>query len=158
MIKSIYGKIKLNKHICPLCGNSILNNDSFFSCDVCNYSNEDEEAKTFEIIVPPSGIRKIPSRDIQGKLLEIQNNKCYWCANKFGTPYWKNNKIRFLRIHWDHKIPFSYEKANRDDNWVASCNICNLFKSNFLFKTDKECRMFLLKKWEILINKNEISF
>ncbi|MBW2126310.1 MAG: hypothetical protein JRH08_11570 [Deltaproteobacteria bacterium] len=157
MIKAIFGKVKLNRHICPKCRNAILNSTRKFTCDVCGYEKTDEEAKKYKIIVPPPGIRKSPARSIQKKILEIQSYRCYWCANKFGMPYWKNNRLRYLKIHWDHKIHFSFEQTNRDDNWVASCNICNLFKSNFLFKSDADCRDFLLLKWERAIKKDKLS-
>ena len=157
MIKAIYGKFKFNKHTCPNCRNSLLNKTRSFICDVCGYQEKEEKAKKFKVIVPPPGIRKRPPMVIQKIILEIQSNKCYWCGNKFETAYWKNDKLRFLKIQWDHKIPFSYTKTNRNDNWVASCNVCNSFKSNFMFKTDKECRNFLLRKWQIALDKEEIS-
>jgi len=157
MIKAIYGKVKFNRHTCPKCKNSLLNNSLWFKCDICGYNNQDEEATTFKVIVPPPGIRKAPPRYIQKQILKAQDDKCYWCANKFKSIYWKNNKVKFLRIHWDHKIPFSSEQTNRDENWVASCNICNLFKSNFMFKTDEECRSFILRRWQKSIDKDEIS-
>jgi len=156
MIKAIYGKVKLNLHSCPNCGNRLLNNSQWFICDVCFYSNKDDKAKKFKVIVPPPGIRKSPPRDIQKTILSIQNNKCYWCGSEFGIAYWKDGKIKHLKIHWDHKIPFSYEQTNRDDNWVASCNICNLFKSNFMFKKEEECQEFILRKWQKSIDKDKI--
>lgn len=157
MIKAIYGKVSFNSHLCPNCKNRLLNNSQWFICDVCGYSNKDDKAKKFKVIVPPPGIKKKPPRSLQKMLLEIQNNKCYWCSNEFDSIYWKNNKVKFLKIHWDHKNPFSFEQTNRGDNWVASCNICNLFKSNFMFKTDKECRNFILRRWQKEIDKGNIS-
>lgn len=87
MIKAIYGKIKFNRHECPSCGNSLLNNSPWFKCDVCGYSNCDEKATKFKVIVPPPGIRKTP----------------------------------------------------------------------FMFTTDRECRDFLIRKWQKSIDKDEIS-
>jgi len=157
MIKAIYGKVKLNRHSCPSCNNPLLNTSRIYICDVCGYGNKDDKAKTFKVVVPPPGIRKVPPRFVQRMILESQGGKCFWCSNKFDTPYWKNNKVSYLKIHWDHKVPFSYSLTNKDDNWAASCNLCNLFKSNFLFKNEKECRHYLLKRWQIAIDKNEIS-
>jgi len=158
MIKAIYGKITFNQHTCPSCGNSLLNQSQYYFCDVCNYSNEDEKAKIYKIIVPPPGLRKYPSIEIQRKLLKKQNSECYWCGRKFNIPYWRNNKIRYLTIHWDHKNPFSFEQTNRDKNWAASCSICNRWKHNFMFKKEKDCRRFLLGKWQRAINDENISF
>lgn len=157
MIKAIFGKVRLNLHTCPNCENDLLNNSLLFTCDVCGYSNKDEKAKTFKVVVPPPGMRKIPPRALQKILLKVQSNKCFWCGNKLGSLYWKNGKVKTLEVHWDHKIPFSYTQTNRNDNWVASCNICNLFKSNFLFTTDKECREYLSAKWQEAIHKEIIS-
>ena len=146
--KAIYGKVRIVRHLCPNCGNHILSNQKAFICDVCDYSGKDNETKGYKIIVPPLGYRNWPCVEIRKKLLEIQKNKCYWCERKFDTPYIKNGRFKYLKIHWDHKIPFSYEQANRDENWVASCNICNQFKYNFMFKYEKDCKRYLLKKWD----------
>ena len=142
MIKAIYGKVKFNRHDCPSCGNSLLNKTLWFICDVCGYVDKDEPAQIYKIIVPPPGIRKVPSRFIQKELLKKQDNKCFWCGLLFGTVYWRNNKVRFLSMRWDHKIPFCYEQTNRDDNWAASCNVCNYFKYNKRFKESELRKIF----------------
>lgn len=85
MIKAIYGKITFNRHDCPSCENSLLNKSQWFFCDVCGYCNEDEKATKFKIIVPPPGIRSLPPRELQEKLLQEQNGECYWCNEWSGS-------------------------------------------------------------------------
>lgn len=146
--KAIYAKVVIKRHLCPQCNNYILTNQRSFICDVCGFAGRDTKTKGYRIIVPPPGIRHQPIKQIKDQILREQDNRCYWCSRKFEQSYIRDGKVKFLEIHWDHKIPFSFEQANRDDNWVASCNICNLLKSSFIFKKEEECRRYLLKKWE----------
>ena len=53
-----------------------------------------------------------------------------------------------LKVHWDHKIPYSYAQDNRDINFVASCSVCNLMKHDRMFETLDEAREYLQTRWE----------
>jgi hypothetical protein len=157
MIKAIYGKVILNRHLCPNCNNWTLNSTKAFKCDVCGFVSSAETPKGIKVIVPPPGIRKVPPREIQRQLLEVQANKCYWCSNKFGSYYYAHVELKQLKVHYDHKIPFSYEQTDRAENWVASCDACNRFKGDLMFGDDRECREYLRGKWLEYIHKEKIE-
>jgi len=154
--KTIFGKVKINRHLCPNCGFPILGNDKRIECDMCGLELRRHKYDGIIVVVPPSGIRKMPPKKLQEELLKSQNYRCYWCGNKFDTFLLRNNQLEQLKVHFDHKVPFSYEKVNRDDNWVASCNICNLLKSSFMFKKEEDCRKYLLRRWHKAIDNGKI--
>jgi len=79
--------------------------------------------------------RHRPSVKIQRQVLNHQNHQCVYCGCPVGGRSGRG-------IHWDHFIPFCYG-GNGDDNWVASCPECNLFKSAFLFNTIEEAQIFI---------------
>lgn len=155
MEKVIYGSVTMFRHKCPVCRNDILSNDDTFECD-CGHEggNKKVQKTTIEVITGRRGI--IPAR-IKRQLNKKQGGKCYWCNRRFGTLYYKDKTIKSLRRHYDHKVPFSYEQRNRKKNWCIACNICNLFKSNFLFKKETECVTFLSKKWATALREDKIN-
>lgn len=155
MERVIFGKVTMYRHFCKKCKQPILSNDSYYKCDCCGYSNKNEKIK--RTVIEAKTKRYRPSARIQKEIIEKQNNKCYWCGRDFSTPIVKNDKIKFLKKHWDHVIPYAYEQRNRDENWVLSCNICNLFKSSFLFETETKCREYINNKWGEYLRKGMIG-
>ena len=71
-------------------------------------------------------------------MTSVQDNKCLYCDKEFGTPYERNNKVRFTKVHYDHLIPYSYSQSCDNKDFVASCNICNHIKYNLMFDTVEE--------------------
>lgn len=67
------------------------------------------------------------SRNIEEKLLELQEGKCYYCSSFIGDGWY----------HWEHKTPLSRGGLHDDSNIVLSCPICNMSKSS---KTEEEFR------------------
>lgn len=58
------------------------------------------------------------SINIVGKLIDTQNNKCFYCDSKLET------------YHIDHIIPLAKGGEHKDFNVVLSCPKCNLTKSS----------------------------
>ena len=52
-----------------------------------------------------------------------------------------------LVIHWDHWEPFSHQANNTPENFVAACQVCNLTKSNLVFKDEDEAHEIMRRKW-----------
>ena len=63
----------------------------------------------------------------------------------FGTPLWREDKkkIIFLKLNWDHFVPYSYSYNNKKVNFVAACHVCNGIKSNKMFDTVKEIKDYV---------------
>ena len=101
--------------------------------------------------------RKKPSKKVKEKILKDQNHQCYWCDHDFHTPYFRYDSIRKLLPNWDHLIPYAYVQANADENFVASCSICNGFKSSKMFNSDEACRVYLKERWNTYLKKGRIT-
>ena len=55
-----------------------------------------------------------------------------------------------LTIEYDHIEPFSYGYNQRLENFVASCKLCNQWKSNKIFNSVEEIQDYLQSKWSAL--------
>ena len=91
-------------------------------------------------------MRKQCPKHIKELLLLGQENKCYYCLISFGEFVVYKRKIVQLIIHYDHLQPHSYLRWNPDNNWVASCQICNQIKKNKLFKTREDAISYVQEK------------
>lgn len=99
-------------------------------------------------VVEPEQIRRgISASDKRAKLNE-QENKCAYCERGFGEYVFYKNKQRKLKIHWDHFVPYSYNQDNTSTNYLAACNLCNLWKTNLIFQTLDEVKIFVRMKIE----------
>ncbi len=138
---AMYGVTKIKRGYCKKCKEYAFIIDKTFSC--C-YEPDEEETDKYKRMSETTGIRKKPSQEIQRRLLLNQNNQCKYCGIKFGELYFKGNKTRISRLHWDHLVPFVYLQENPYNNWVASCNVCNEIKSSKMFDTIQEVRDYVI--------------
>jgi hypothetical protein len=71
------------------------------------------------------------------RLVEAQQNHCFYCGLAFGTPvaydYWPEG-IR-LRAVSDHVVPQSRAPSQGDRNLVAACQVCNQWKGKLLWRS-----------------------
>jgi len=155
MERVIYGKITMYRHFCAKCGAPNISNDGDYICD-CGYNSTEKKWKRTKIEAVRPTCRRQPKAEIKREILEQQQGKCYWCNREFDLPYWRSSKIRYLKVNWDHKIPFAFEQRSRDNNWVASCEICNKSKYNHLFENDDECKEYVNNKWDNYLKRGEI--
>ncbi|MBD3215024.1 MAG: hypothetical protein GF311_20600 [Candidatus Lokiarchaeota archaeon] len=65
------------------------------------------------------------SKKYKLKLYEYQDEKCFYCGQKFGES-----------PHADHFIPYNYLFESPIWNIVGSCSDCNLRKSDYLVNSD----------------------
>ena len=91
--------------------------------------------------------RKGPAGGVKQAILEAQGGCCAYCDRRFGTAIEFRGRLRFLRVCWDHLVPYSYSHNNLGDNFVAACQMCNGWKSNLMFQTMDDARVFLNRKW-----------
>ena len=150
----IYGNVTMYRKKCPKCKMEILTGDSWFKCD-CGYDSTRDKKIRRTIIETRVRREKCPHA-VKKQLQENQQGRCHWCFREFEMPYWQSGKIRFLKMKYDHKVPYSYEQRNRKDNWCIACNKCNQWKSNWLFDTEDDCREYLRTKWEQSLRKGQV--
>lgn len=69
----------------------------------------------------------------QVRILKHQRYKCLYCRRLFGSVYYINGRMTIISVQWDHIVPYSYLRANPENNWAASCQLCNYIKSDRIF-------------------------
>ena len=151
-----YGKVIMFRAICPNCDEILFGNDLHFKCDGCSVEFKGKiDSLRIEVTSPT---RKTPSKKIKKQILDHQDEKCFWCERDFGIIYFRYNSIKKLLPNWDHLIPYSYSYSNADENFVASCSICNSFKSSKVFENINECKIYLNKRWNKNLYSRKIIF
>src|SRR3990167_11031147 len=127
---ALYGNIAIEKAICPECGKSsfVRNGES-----VCCSEPVDGLPSRFKRESLSPDVRKLPPVGERRRVLELQENCCFYCGAGFGTRHQRKGRWFTIRVHWDHQVPYSFSQDNRPVNFVAACHVCNLFKSNKVF-------------------------
>lgn len=141
---------------CPNCDEIVFMGSLDFECSDCPTTFQ---GKINSLRIEVNNYkRKIPKKSLKLKILKSQNNQCFWCDKEFGSVYFRYNSIQTTRPNWDHVTPHSFLCSNSDDNFVASCSICNAFKNNHVFETIEACRDYIQKRWDKVIRKRKIVF
>lgn len=81
------------------------------------------------------------------RLIQETGECCYWCTRAIGSFHAVNGQSVRLQLHWDHVVPRSHDGVGDITNVVASCHVCNLWKSDRVFATEVEVRTYLEHKW-----------
>ena len=147
MLKIKVGKVTLAKWDCPFCGEENLTGYDSLVCQNrgCNARFDANFKRTR--VISRSERRRPVSRVTASRLAESQNNRCFWCENEFGEYVMKQGVVRRLDVVVDHVLPWTYSLNHGEENLVASCQICNGWKSSLVFETEDDCRGFLKRKW-----------
>lgn len=131
---AIYGGVKMLRIYCSKCkGITLVTKGIKLCCD----SPIEEKSQIIKVMTTSGIMRRRPNKKIQTQILKLQDNKCLYCKMEFNTPYLKNGKVLFTKIHFDHLVPYSYSQTNKCV-FVAACNICNGIKYNKMFNTIEE--------------------
>jgi hypothetical protein len=154
MKRVIVGSITLYQNKCPQCKEKLLTGNPYPKCD-CGYQLQKRRGKGFDIVVKPK--RRKFSKEFRERLKEKQDNMCYWCGREFGEYIVRKFKVMRLTMWVDHNKPFIKTGNNEDDNIVAACKMCNIWKHSIMFPDDESCRAFLLGKWKGAIKSGEID-
>jgi 5-methylcytosine-specific restriction endonuclease McrA len=142
----LYGTVALPKGHCPNCDlTSFIIDNKYQCCDTYAAITSYDKRIRYSIQLRS---RKKPSSVHQHEQLVRQEFLCFYCGLGLKEPHYnqRKNKFVYIFIHWDHFIPYSFMKDNKDINFVASCSICNLIKSNKIFDSPEEARKYVIKK------------
>ena len=156
MEKIIAGKIILYREECPECGEWNISGNKKFECTWCSLIYENQNNIKLRQLTNSRFKRLIFTRKQKEIIWQRQRGRCYWCYRKFNIWYMKRNNTRMLKMHMDHKMPYSYLPDNNLKNICGACSICNLFKSNKIFDSDRDCMEYLLEKWEKALRNKSI--
>lgn len=144
---------------CPACGEYELSGKKTAYCEYCDRKLTFRDCHKERKIGVVNDINRIRlSASQKNDILDKQNNRCYWCGREFGTEYMYHFRFYRLTPHFDHVIPFSLIGNGGEENIVASCNVCNLWKSSKVFHSEAEIQDYLLEKWRHAINNGDIIF
>lgn len=141
---------------CPECNEFNMAGEKSFRCG-CGNRYSESIITTRRIVGNKCNRRIIPAK-LKREILCKQRNKCYWCGRDFGLKICRKKKVRVLGIHFDHKIPFSYNPDDSEKNIVAACSLCNQFKSSKMFDDESEVQEYLELRWCAEIYSGIIKF
>lgn len=141
---AIYGSLKLMRGYCSNCKDYALIIDNVLQCCDTEIDNNELEKRT-KRMTQTEGVRRRPSKKAVNKMLEIQDNKCFYCDIPFGTSYKHPRLDKYMetKVCYDHLVPFAYSQDNQDINFVCACGTCNGIKSDLIFQTVEEARDYV---------------
>ena len=137
---AVYGSIKIRRLFCEKCDDiSLIVKGKY----VCCGSETKETPEFWKRESEADANRSRPSRAAQQEILLRQDDRCLYCERLFGSWARRNGKPLQLSVCWDHFAPYSYSRDNQDLNFVAACQVCNGIKSNRIFETIEQARVYL---------------
>jgi 5-methylcytosine-specific restriction endonuclease McrA len=142
---ALYGNVAIQREYCASCRQYALVLDRKLAC--CGMLSDFDSTKTKRMSEAEDG-RKRPSPEEQKAILEAQGGRCLYCERVFGSVVMKKEKLVFLKVTWDHWIPYSYSRNNYPYNFAAACQICNGLKGSLMFETVDQARAYILSLWE----------
>ena len=142
---AMYGNTKLLRVYCYACRCNAFVVKGFKAC--CDTEIKSElRLENFTIECEPEFIRKTPPKEIQEKILNAQDHSCFYCEHTFNTHVFRDGKPKRVVLNWDHFVPWAYSRDNKGFNFVAACSICNQLKSNKVFDTVDQARLYIYEK------------
>lgn len=164
-VRSLYGKVALNKERCPSCQTMAFVFDGELAC--CGRLIEVDPQKYKREVICGIGARpKIPQR-LREEIIKSQDGHCLYCELPFGCSITRMKARRqrissgvfgaslepkFLRVvlvaRIDHMVPWSYQGHHESGNLAAACQVCNGIKSSKCFKTVEEARVYITQEKE----------
>jgi len=142
---ALYGSVAIERQYCVDCHGYAFILDGKMAC--CGANADGVTRKTRRMIEAESKKRS-PKWSYRKKQMERQDGKCLYCGLPLDGYVFRNGKASRIKIHWDHVVPYSYSQNNHDTNFVASCHVCNLIKSDMVFQTLEEARSYVQIKRE----------
>lgn len=90
----------------------------------------------------------VPDYVKQAKIQE-QDNCCIYCDRLFGSPILHTGKVEILEPQAEHFKPRSAAGRTSDGNLKYACHVCNKLKSDYLFETVEEVKVWLVQEWAL---------
>lgn len=141
---AMYGSTRMERGYCAKCKQYAIVIKNVLQCCDAEFV-ADGLAKKAKRMIEAYQKRQRPSRTAIQKMLQAQDNKCFYCEIPFGTAYMHPQQkiIRVLKVCCDHVIPYKLTQDNRDINFVCACGTCNGIKLDLVFQTIQEAKDFI---------------
>jgi hypothetical protein len=140
----IYGNVNLRKSWCVSCQQMAIVLRGLLQCCEKPIDCDPQRFKRESIAEQR---RHLPPAEDRRAQLKMQENRCIYCERQFGSRVYRKMRLVRLRICWDHFVPYALMQDNRAVNFVAACHLCNSWKSDKVFQTLTDARLYLYAKW-----------
>jgi len=142
---ALYGRVAIERQYCQRCRRFAFILEGAMAC--CRFPIDGAAERSRRMIVSEQR-RRMPSVSHRKEQIKQQNGECLYCQLPLDGYVFRNGRATRIKIHWDHVVPYSYSQDNGHPNFVASCHVCNLIKSNLVFQTIEEARTYVMLKRE----------
>lgn len=142
---ALYGNTGIIRAYCQSCQRWAFVIDDTLQC--CMTLTEAAPKKIVRESEPEARRRK-PSVKEQTRILEAQNHRCLYCDVSLAGYVIYHGELKKVKLTWDHMTPYAYCLDNHHENFAATCQFCNSWKSSLVFKTVEEVRVYVAVKWE----------
>jgi len=138
---AVYGNVVIPREYCRSCGQWALVIQGRLAC--CT-NTTDLGSRRMKRMSEAADVRRQPTAEEKRLILDLQENRCLYCQKRLGSAVIRKGKLTWLRVTWDHLVPFSYGQNNNAINLVAACQICNGIKGSLMFATVEEARAYIV--------------
>jgi len=138
-----YGRVTILRALCPKCEQMSIVRDGL---TLCHRKAVDTTVTSTKRVGDMQTKRKPLTKAQKAALVESQGGLCFYCFNAFGTMFHRGQNFGYLMVNIDHAVPHSY--MPNGDALVAACHICNLLKSNKMFDTVEDARVYVQAAWQ----------
>lgn len=139
---AMYGGVTMKRGYCEDCDGFAFIIDGRLNC--CGKSFEKEAKKIKRMCAPD--YKRYLSVKAKREILKSQDYRCAYCWKEIGTYVRRHGELVLLQVNYDHQVPFAYVSETKERNIVAACHVCNGLKSDFIFQSFDDARLFLIEK------------
>lgn len=146
---ALYGTVGIVREYCQGCCRTALVVDGVKQCcdkPLVSY------AQGYKRMVGAEPKRRSLKKWEKEAILTEQENRCLYCGHTFGAlvRLYRGRRLVevFLKVQWDHVLPFIHTYNNDLENFAAACQICNHYKRDRIFTDLEEARIYVAERWE----------
>lgn len=148
-VLALFGSVQIPRMFCPYCQALALVLRGEFACCGEKCPETPERWKRESECVDKRRTMPLRAREEQ---LSAQAHRCLYCERRFGSQVLYRKKLVKLVVHWDHIVPFTYNRDNRPENFAAACQICNGVKGSKCFQTVEEARIYVQSRLQLSVS------
>lgn len=140
-----YGRVTILRAMCPECECMSIVRDGI---TLCHKRVVDTTVTSSKRVGDMQTKRKPMNAKAKQAVADSQGGLCFYCFNSFGSMYHRGSVVSYLFVTIDHQVPYSYLQADEAHNLVAACHICNMLKSNRMFDSVEDARVYVQAAWQ----------
>lgn len=142
---ALYGNVKVGRVFCVSCQRHAFVVKGEKQC--CGEEVDGEPSRTRRMSEPEGRRHRLTAHQ-KTVILKSQRYRCLYCDVPLDGYVSYRGDIVKVKVTWDHMAPYSHTLNNRPENFAATCQFCNSWKANLIFKTVDEVRIYVAEKWQ----------